>query len=146
MGGYRSVKDDPKCKITSVAVFPSATAADDVLATDAKSAAAEVHRAAARSVILPAQTEVSVTFISSATDDAADNIVVDEAKNNLLRSRESQQPQKLFLQPITQVMAYAPSRLALHWQRADMSVGILIGFDCLLRAGKLLQLRGADIR
>ena len=26
-----------------------------------------------------------------------------------------------------------------------MSVGILIGFDCLLRAGELLQLRGADI-
>ena len=46
MGGYRSVKDDQKCKVTSVAVFPSATAADDVLTTDAKSAAAEVHRAA----------------------------------------------------------------------------------------------------
>ena len=36
MGGYRSVKDDQKCKVTSVAVFPSATAADEVLTTDAK--------------------------------------------------------------------------------------------------------------
>ena len=46
---------------------------------------------------------------------------------------------------MTQDMAYALSGLALHWQWADMSVGILIGFDCLLRAGELLQLRGADI-
>ena len=46
---------------------------------------------------------------------------------------------------MTQDMAYALSRLALHWQRADMSVGILIGFDCLLRVGELPRLRGADI-
>ena len=69
---------------------------------------------AARSVILPAQTEVSVTFISSATDDAADNIVVDEAMNNLLRSRESQQPQKLFLQEAAK---------ALRKQKKDKSLG-----------------------
>ena len=46
---------------------------------------------------------------------------------------------------MTQDMAYALSGLALHWQWFDMCVGILIGFDCLLRTGELLQLRVADI-
>ena len=46
--------------------------------------------------------------------------------------------------PMTQEMAYALSGLA-HWHWIDMSVGILIGFDCLLRTGALLQLRIADI-
>ena len=46
---------------------------------------------------------------------------------------------------MTQDMAYALSGLALHWHWVDMSVGILIGFDCLLRTGELLQLRVADI-
>ena len=47
--------------------------------------------------------------------------------------------------PMTQDMASALSGLALHWQWFDMCVGILIGFDCLLRTGELLQLRVADI-
>ena len=46
---------------------------------------------------------------------------------------------------MTQDMAYALSGLALHWHWVDMSVGILIRFDCLLRTGELLQLRVADI-
>ena len=43
------------------------------------------------------------------------------------------------------IRRYALSGLALHWHWVDMSVGILIGFDCLLRTGELLQLRVADI-
>ena len=46
---------------------------------------------------------------------------------------------------MTQDMAYALSKLALQWHWVDMSVGILIGFDCVLRTGELLQLRVADI-
>ena len=46
---------------------------------------------------------------------------------------------------MTQDMAYALSTLALQWHWVDMSVGILIGFDCVLRTGELLQLRVADI-
>ncbi len=46
--------------------------------------------------------------------------------------------------PVTQDMAYALSGLALHWHWIDMSVGILLGPDRLLRTGKLLQLRIAD--
>ena len=45
---------------------------------------------------------------------------------------------------MTQEMAYALSGLA-HWHWIDMSVGILIGFDCLPRTGELLQLQIADI-
>ena len=41
-------------------------------------------------------------------------------------------------------MAYALSGLALHWHWIDMSVGILIGPDRLLRTGELRQLRIAD--
>ena len=46
---------------------------------------------------------------------------------------------------MTQDMAYALSELALQWHWVDMSVGILIGFDCVLRTCELLQLRVADI-
>ena len=46
---------------------------------------------------------------------------------------------------MTQDMAYALSELARQWHWADLSVGILIGFDCVLRTGELLQLRVADI-
>ena len=42
-------------------------------------------------------------------------------------------------------MAYALPGLALHWHWVDMSVGILVGSDCLLCTGDLLQLRVADI-
>ena len=44
-----------------------------------------------------------------------------------------------------QDIAYALSELARQWHWADLSVGILIGFDCVLRTGELLQLRVADI-
>ena len=46
---------------------------------------------------------------------------------------------------MAQDMAYAPAELALHGHRADMSVGTLVGLDCLLRTGELLQLRIANI-
>eukprot|EP00930_Biecheleria_cincta_P003799 TRINITY_DN10470_c0_g1_i5.p1 TRINITY_DN10470_c0_g1~~TRINITY_DN10470_c0_g1_i5.p1 ORF type:complete len:1292 (-),score=393.15 TRINITY_DN10470_c0_g1_i5:496-4065(-) len=69
----------------SVAGLSSATPGEDMASFDAKMAAAEAHRAATDSVRLPARSEVSVALISSASDDAADDAVVDEAMSTLLR-------------------------------------------------------------
>ena len=44
--------------------------------------------------------------------------------------------------PKMQDIAYALSSLALHWQWFDMCIEILVGFDCLLCTGELLQLKG----